>query len=74
MLLNKLFIVKNMKRGFLFVLLSAAVGGLTAFAVVKSMSEGQAASQMSETALVRTVTLSHETWPDFKKSVAVRES
>ena len=54
-----------MKRGFLFVLLSAAVGGLTAFAVVKSMSEGQPASQMSETAQFRTVNLSHENWPDF---------
>lgn len=55
-----------MKRGILIALLSAAVGGLTAFAVVKSMSPEQPlAVHMTDGAQFRTVNLSHENWPDF---------
>ncbi len=55
-----------MKRGILIALLSAAVGGLTAFAVVKSMSSEQPlAVHMTDGAQFRTVNLSHENWPDF---------
>ena len=54
-----------MKRGILIALLSAAAGGLTAFAVVKSMSFEQPAVHMSDGPQFRTVNLSHENWPDF---------
>ena len=55
-----------MKRGILIVLLSAAVGGLTSFAVVKSISPDQPlAVNMTDGAQFRTVNLSHENWPDF---------
>ncbi len=55
-----------MKRGFFIVLLSAAVGGLAAFAVVKGMNNAQeAVVQASGGAQFRTVNLSHENWPDF---------
>ena len=55
-----------MNKSVLIVLLSAAVGGLTAFTVVKSMSpDHQAAVQMTDGAQFRTVNLSHENWPDF---------
>ena len=55
-----------MKKGILIALLSAAVGGLTAYAVVKSVDiEGGQAVQLSDGAQFRTVNLSHENWPDF---------
>ncbi len=55
-----------MKRGFLLVLLSAAVGGLTSYAVVKGMDKEQdVMSRTYEGAQFRTVNLSHENWPDF---------
>ena len=55
-----------MKKSVLVVLLSAAVGGLTAFAVAKSMSPEQPlAVHMTDGAQFRTVNLSHENWPDF---------
>ncbi len=55
-----------MKRGFLMVLLSAAVGGLTAYAVVKGVDNSpSAAVQTTDGAQFRTVNLSHENWPDF---------
>ena len=55
-----------MKKSVLMVLLSAAVGGLTAFAVVKSISPEQPlAVHMTDGAQFRTVNLSHENWPDF---------
>ncbi len=55
-----------MKRGFLMVLLSAAVGGLTAFAVVKGTGNGmQTAAQADNGVHFRTVNLAHENWPDF---------
>ncbi len=55
-----------MRKGILIALLSAAVGGLTAYAVVKSVDiEGGQAVQLSDGAQFRTVNLSHENWPDF---------
>jgi len=55
-----------MRKGILIALLSAAVGGLTAYAVVKSVDiEGRQAVQLSDGAQFRTVNLSHENWPDF---------
>ena len=55
-----------MNKSVLIVLLSAAVGGLTAFAVAKSMSPEQPlAVHMTDGAQFRTVNLSHENWPDF---------
>ena len=55
-----------MKKGILIALLSAAVGGLTAYAVVKSVDiEGGQTVQLSDGAQFRTVNLSHENWPDF---------
>ena len=57
-----------MRKGFLIALLSALVGGLTAYAVVKSMSDevvpafentGAGSSQF------RTVNLTQDNWPDF---------
>ena len=56
----------NMKRGFLIILLSALVGGLTAYAVVNVKSE-QTVSVVDNTdgARFRTVNLSHDNWPDF---------
>ena len=55
-----------MKKGFLIVLLSALVGGLTAHAVVKGMHD----QLHEETANAgdmqyRTVNLAHDNWPDF---------
>ena len=55
-----------MKRGILIALLSAAVGGLTAYAVVSAMTKSQV--QVVETpagAQFRTVNLSQDNWPDF---------
>ena len=55
-----------MNKSVLMVLLSAAVGGLTAFTVVKSISPDQTQTvQMTDGAQFRTVNLSHENWPDF---------
>ena len=54
-----------MKKGILIVLLSALAGGLTAFAVVKSMSFEQPAVHMSDGPQFRTVNLSQDNWPDF---------
>ena len=55
-----------MKRGISIALLSAFVGGLTAFAVVKAMhSEPDNVVNMSDAAQFRTVNLSHDNWPDF---------
>ena len=55
-----------MKKGFLIVLLSALVGGLTAYAVVDVMTDNQVDPiQTSGGAQFRTVNLSHENWPDF---------
>ena len=55
-----------MNKSVLMVLLSAAVGGLTAFTVVKSISPDQPQTvQMTDGTQFRTVNLSHENWPDF---------
>ena len=55
-----------MKRGLFIVLLSALAGGLTAYAVA-NFSDGGHVQQVatSEGAQFRTVSLSHENWPDF---------
>ena len=55
-----------MKRSVLIVLLSAIVGGLTAYAVVKGLVKEQ--TQIIESvdgARFRTVNLSQDNWPDF---------
>ena len=58
--------IEYMKRGLLYALLSAAVGGLTAFAVVKSIQPEETVIVQSEDgAKFRTVSLSHDNWPDF---------
>ena len=55
-----------MKKGLLYALLSAAIGGLTAFAVVKTLQPDQTVVvQSEEGAKFRTVNLSHDKWPDF---------
>ena len=55
-----------MKRGVLIALLSAVVGGLTAYAVVNYMVDKPSQSvQTYDGAQFRTVSLSHENWPDF---------
>ena len=56
-----------MKKGILTVLLSAFVGGLTAFAVVKSTDSNQSQTvQISpDGASYRTVNLAQDNWPDF---------
>ena len=55
-----------MKRGFLIVLLSAIVGGLTSYVVVRGMSESQSQIvQTSDGAQFRTVNLTQDNWPDF---------
>lgn len=55
-----------MKRGILIALLSAIVGGLTAYAVVNCMTKEQVRTvQMADGAQFRTVNLSHDNWPDF---------
>ena len=55
-----------MKRGILIALLSAAVGGLTAYAVVNAMTKSQVrVVETSEGAQFRTVNLSQDNWPDF---------
>ena len=55
-----------MKRGFLIVLLSAIVGGLTSYVVVRKTTECQAATFVTADApQFRTVSLSTDNWPDF---------
>ena len=56
-----------MKRGILITLLSAIAGGLTAYAVVKTMSsDNMSVVQTSpDGAMYRTVNLSQDNWPDF---------
>ena len=55
-----------MKSGILIALLSAAVGGLTAYAVVNAMTKSQVrVVETSEGAQFRTVNLSQDNWPDF---------
>ena len=55
-----------MKRGFMIALLSAVVGGLTAYAVVNVMTEKQVqVVHEPDGARFRTVNLAHENWPDF---------
>ena len=56
-----------MKKGILTVLISAFVGGLTAFAVVKSTDNNQSQTvQISpDGASYRTVNLAQDNWPDF---------
>ena len=55
-----------MKRGILIALLSALFGGLTAFAVVRTMSDDTViASGVADMPQFRTVNLSHDNWPDF---------
>ena len=55
-----------MKRGILIVLLSAVVGGLTAFGVVRMMSgDGINVIQGADSVSFRTVSLNHDNYPDF---------
>ena len=55
-----------MKRGILIVLLSAVVGGLTAFGVVRMMSgDGISVIQGADSVSFRTVSLNHDNYPDF---------
>lgn len=55
-----------MKRGFLIVLLSAIVGGLTSYVVVRKTTECQSATLVAADApQFRTVSLSTDNWPDF---------
>ena len=54
-----------MKKGFFIVLLSALVGGLTAFAVVNVMSTDIQHAVPVENSNFRTVSLSNDKWPDF---------
>ena len=55
-----------MKRGILIALLSALAGGLTAYAVVNVMTKPQVQTvQSADGAQFRTVSLSHDNWPDF---------
>lgn len=55
-----------MKRGILIALLSALAGGLTAYAVVNVMTKTQVQTvQSADGAQFRTVSLSHDNWPDF---------
>ena len=58
--------VEHMKKGILSVLLSAIVGGLTAYAVVNVMqNDNSHAVSVTEDANFRTVNLTQENWPDF---------
>ena len=55
-----------MKKGILIALLSAAVGGLTAYAVVNAMTKSQVqVVQSDDGARFRTVNLAQDNWPDF---------
>ena len=55
-----------MKRSVLIVMLSAIVGGLTAYAVVRGMVKEQVQIvESADGARFRTVNLSQDNWPDF---------
>ena len=55
-----------MKKGLLIVALAALAGGLTSYAVVKGMTNGQVTViEQNEGAHFRTVNLSQDNWPDF---------
>ena len=57
-----------MKKGILITLLSALAGGLTAYAVVKTMDrvpEYEVSESQVHGAKFRTVNLSQDNWPDF---------
>jgi Do/DeqQ family serine protease len=55
-----------MKRGISIVLLSALVGGLTAYAVVNVMQNDKVTGVSAvDGSAFRTVNLTHENWPDF---------
>jgi len=55
-----------MKKGILIALLSALVGGLTSYAVVRMMTPGQIeVIQDGGAAQFRTVNLMQDNWPDF---------
>ena len=55
-----------MKRGILIMLLSALAGGLTAYAVAGVMTKDEVvATQATEGAQFRTVSLAHDNYPDF---------
>ena len=57
-----------MKKGILFLLLSAIVGGLTAYAVVLGLSSKDVYAPVQSSidgSLFRTVNLSQDDWPDF---------
>ena len=56
-----------MKRGFLIIMLSAVVGGLTAYFVVKNVmhENTQSLHNQTDAGMFRTVSLSHDKWPDF---------
>ena len=55
-----------MKRGILIVLLSAVVGGLTAFGVVNVMSHSSMKiAHGTDSLSFRTVSLNHDNYPDF---------
>ena len=56
-----------MRKGFFIALLSALAGGLTAYAVVNVMADRMSAGAVENTggAQFRTVSLTHDNWPDF---------
>ena len=55
-----------MKKGILVLMLSALVGGLTAYAVVNVMEHDKGMNvTMSDGSGFRTVSLAHDDWPDF---------
>ena len=56
-----------MKKGVLIALLSALVGGLTAYAVVNAMTDDKMSvvEVSSDGAQFRTVNLAQDNWPDF---------
>ena len=56
-----------MKRGILITLLSALAGGVTAYAVVKSVTNNgyPADDEAHQTGMFRTVNLQQDNWPDF---------
>ena len=56
-----------MRRGILITLLSALAGGVTAYAVVKSVTNNgyPADDEAHQTGMFRTVNLQQDNWPDF---------
>ena len=57
---------QNMKKGILIALLSAFMGGITAFAVVNSVDNDETAViTVPGQTQYRTVELDHDNWPDF---------